>query len=862
MHASVAGRPTLLFVDDEQRVLNSMRAMFRREYELFLATRGEEALRIVAVNPIDVIIADQRMPGMTGVELLAEVRRRSPHTVRILLTGDPDPAAARSARRDGEVFCLLNKPCPAEELRTVVAEAVQVARERAVRPAMVVVEGGRDAGAEETVEAAAADGVVDRPAPTVTPRADDLTALFTDEIVADVDGTAETGEYPVIDLLPEEEVAGGESSAAPVLSVPGDAEVDELADTNTMEIVMAGDMITVHEADESPWSYRAGPPIAPGMILQDPEPDEETDEDPGGEHVADDEDGGFAQARPPAAAPVEDAAADESATASDAGTQPVAAAARWFSHALQGVATMRRSPALLVAAAGVVIAMLAVLVLLLARQSQVPPAVPVDPEPPATASMAAPDGTPAAPDPSRGVGDKLRLGNLALEAGALIAPPGSNALSFFLDARAEAPDDPAVNEAIGTLAQHLEVRARSQLGARDFPGLATTLAALSALDPDDARLVALRDDYAAAVEAGFAEAEAEVAAGQWDAALERADEMARWPGVSELRVNALREAIDAGREQPSTREPVIADSPAAGGVAADVARQGTPAAVQAAPREPAAADVAADLAQQAAQVAPPAAANVAADVAQQPVPATAEATPREAAAANVAADVTQQPAPAAAQAAPREPAAPPSTPNADTLLASAASSVAAGRLVAPPGDNARAYLAEARAIEPDHPRLAAGLGQLAEALAARALAHANGENWSDAEAAWREADALDAAPDIVASARERIIAERAARTAATAISLSQMRRREFVAPQYPARALREKEDGWVVLTFTVLPDGSVTDVNSEKASGRYGRQFASAARTAVLKWKFEPQLFLGEPIPQRVRARINFEPDG
>ena len=67
-------RPQILFVDDEQRVLNSMRIMFRREYGLHLAASGSEALDIVQRIPIDVIVADHRMPQMTGVEVLTSHR--------------------------------------------------------------------------------------------------------------------------------------------------------------------------------------------------------------------------------------------------------------------------------------------------------------------------------------------------------------------------------------------------------------------------------------------------------------------------------------------------------------------------------------------------------------------------------------------------------------------------------------------------------------------------------------------------------------------------------------------------------------------------------------------------------------------
>ncbi len=123
------GKPSVLFVDDEKRVLNSMRAMFRRDYNLFLATRGDEALKIISENEINVVVADQRMPIMTGVEVLTAVKRSSPDTVRILLTGYADLEAIEGAMNDGEVFRFLSKPCAAEELRGTIKLATEIAVE-------------------------------------------------------------------------------------------------------------------------------------------------------------------------------------------------------------------------------------------------------------------------------------------------------------------------------------------------------------------------------------------------------------------------------------------------------------------------------------------------------------------------------------------------------------------------------------------------------------------------------------------------------------------------------------------------------------------------------------------------------------
>ena len=127
-----ANRPRLLFVDDEQRVLNSMRIMFRRQFDLYLASHGAEALDIVKQKDIDVIVADHRMPRMTGVEVLSKVRELSPRTVRILLTGYADLDAVEGSINDGEVFRFLTKPCAPKQLRETIELAAKLAREAPV----------------------------------------------------------------------------------------------------------------------------------------------------------------------------------------------------------------------------------------------------------------------------------------------------------------------------------------------------------------------------------------------------------------------------------------------------------------------------------------------------------------------------------------------------------------------------------------------------------------------------------------------------------------------------------------------------------------------------------------------------------
>ena len=124
----MTGKAHILFVDDEKRVLNSMRGLFRREFELFLTTDGADALQIATNNSIDVVVADQRMPGMTGIEVLGKVKELSPRTVRILLTGYADPEAVEGSINIGEVFRFLSKPCAPQMLRDTLNLAVAASR--------------------------------------------------------------------------------------------------------------------------------------------------------------------------------------------------------------------------------------------------------------------------------------------------------------------------------------------------------------------------------------------------------------------------------------------------------------------------------------------------------------------------------------------------------------------------------------------------------------------------------------------------------------------------------------------------------------------------------------------------------------
>ncbi|MEM1231814.1 MAG: response regulator [Pseudomonadota bacterium] len=118
----------VLFVDDERRVLTSMKAMFRKGYRVLTANSAQEGLEIIERESVDVVVSDQRMPGMTGVEMLTLIKERSPYTMRLLLTGYADLEAVEASINDCEVFRYLMKPCPPDQLRGAVAQALEAAR--------------------------------------------------------------------------------------------------------------------------------------------------------------------------------------------------------------------------------------------------------------------------------------------------------------------------------------------------------------------------------------------------------------------------------------------------------------------------------------------------------------------------------------------------------------------------------------------------------------------------------------------------------------------------------------------------------------------------------------------------------------
>ncbi|MSQ52737.1 MAG: response regulator [Betaproteobacteria bacterium] len=129
----------VLLIDDEERILSALKSLFRDRYHVFTTTDGHKALDFIHRYHMHVIVSDQRMPEMVGVELLRQCKEISPRSVRILLTGYSDLAAIVGSINDGEVYRFISKPWDNTELQTIVAEAVTIALELADTNAAAVV---------------------------------------------------------------------------------------------------------------------------------------------------------------------------------------------------------------------------------------------------------------------------------------------------------------------------------------------------------------------------------------------------------------------------------------------------------------------------------------------------------------------------------------------------------------------------------------------------------------------------------------------------------------------------------------------------------------------------------------------------
>src|SRR3989337_1672830 len=116
----------VLLVDDEENILNALNRTLRKEqYRILTATNGADGLSILEKEMITIVLSDHRMTGMEGVEFLSEVRKKSPDTIRMMLTGYADIRAVMNAINQGEVYRFITKPWDDEEIKLIVRGAIK-----------------------------------------------------------------------------------------------------------------------------------------------------------------------------------------------------------------------------------------------------------------------------------------------------------------------------------------------------------------------------------------------------------------------------------------------------------------------------------------------------------------------------------------------------------------------------------------------------------------------------------------------------------------------------------------------------------------------------------------------------------------
>ncbi len=122
-------QPKILFVDDEPNVTQALRRGLRQEpYEIFTAASAAEALQFLAGNAVDVVVSDERMPGMPGSVFLGKVREAWPDTIRIILSGQANLEDVVRAINEGEIYRFCMKPINVADLSVTIRQALQQKR--------------------------------------------------------------------------------------------------------------------------------------------------------------------------------------------------------------------------------------------------------------------------------------------------------------------------------------------------------------------------------------------------------------------------------------------------------------------------------------------------------------------------------------------------------------------------------------------------------------------------------------------------------------------------------------------------------------------------------------------------------------
>lgn len=117
---------SILYIDDEPHNLTAFKATFRRSYNIYTAESAEEGRRILDSHEVHIILSDQRMPKMTGIEFFASILHDFPDPIRILITGYTDINAVIDAINLGQVYKYLTKPWNENDVRNFIDKAYEV----------------------------------------------------------------------------------------------------------------------------------------------------------------------------------------------------------------------------------------------------------------------------------------------------------------------------------------------------------------------------------------------------------------------------------------------------------------------------------------------------------------------------------------------------------------------------------------------------------------------------------------------------------------------------------------------------------------------------------------------------------------
>ena len=117
-------RFSILYVDDEPDNLLAFRSVFRRSFDVLTATGGAEAIEILKTKPVHLLLSDQRMPQMTGVELCETVMQTNPTTIRIIVTGYSEMKPIEDAIKEGKVARYITKPWDVDELKGLLLKSL------------------------------------------------------------------------------------------------------------------------------------------------------------------------------------------------------------------------------------------------------------------------------------------------------------------------------------------------------------------------------------------------------------------------------------------------------------------------------------------------------------------------------------------------------------------------------------------------------------------------------------------------------------------------------------------------------------------------------------------------------------------